>query len=101
MTSPHHGESRPPHVEALAIATLLTLNEGIQSNLHIAHVSAREPLDVIRRFQATGASVTAEKLAPIIMFFTEADMERVGPYAKINPPLRKADDQVAIWEGLG
>ncbi|MFN8378086.1 MAG: hypothetical protein U0452_05385 [Anaerolineae bacterium] len=33
-----HGESRPPHVEALAIATLLTLNEQIQANVHCASV---------------------------------------------------------------
>ena len=31
---------------------------------------------------------------------TEADLERVGPYAKINPPLRKQTDQNALWEAL-
>ena len=90
-----HGESRPPHVEALAIADLLTLNESIGANLHIAHVSAKEPLDVLRRFKATGATATAET-CPHYLLFTEADLERVGPYAKINPPLRKAEDQAAL-----
>lgn len=94
-----HGESRPPHVEALAIADLLTLNESIGANLHIAHVSAKEPLDVLRRFKATGSTATAET-CPHYLLFTEADLERVGPYAKINPPLRKAEDQAALWEGL-
>ncbi|MEL6270432.1 MAG: amidohydrolase family protein [Chloroflexota bacterium] len=96
---PAHGESRPPHVEALAIATLLTLNESIGANLHIAHVSGKEPLDVIRRFKATGASVTGET-CPHYLFFTENDLERVGPYAKINPPLRKDEDVAAVWEGI-
>lgn len=96
---PAHGESRPPHVEALAIATLLTLNESIGANLHIAHLSAKEPLDVFRRFKATGSTATAET-CPHYLFFTEADLERVGPYAKINPPLRKQADQDALWEGL-
>lgn len=94
-----HNESRPPHVEALAIATLLTLNEGIGANLHIAHVSASEPLEVFRRFKRTGSTATAET-CPHYLFFTEADLERVGPYAKINPPLRKAEDQTALWQGL-
>jgi allantoinase len=94
-----HGESRPPHVEALAIATLLTLNEQVQANLHIAHVSCAEALDMVRRFKATGSSVSAET-CPHYLFFTEVDMERVGPYAKINPPLRKAADQAALWGGL-
>ncbi len=96
---PAHGESRPPHVEALAIATLLTLNESIGANLHIAHLSAKEPLEVFRRFKATGSSATAET-CPHYLFFTEDDLERVGPYAKINPPLRKEADQKALWDGL-
>ena len=96
---PAHGESRPPHVEAQAIATLLTLNESIGANLHIAHVSCAQALAVIRRFKATGAAVSAET-CPHYLFFTEADLERVGPYAKINPPLRTAEDQAALWDGL-
>lgn len=94
-----HGESRPPHVEAQAIATLLALNESIGAELHIAHVSCREALKVIRYFKRGGSRVSAET-CPHYLFFTEADLERVGPYAKINPPLRKPDDVSAMWEGL-
>lgn len=94
-----HSESRPPHVEALAIATLLSLNESIGANLHIAHLSGAEPLAVLRRFKATGSTATAET-CPHYLFFTEADLERVGPFAKINPPLRTSADQAALWEGL-
>lgn len=94
-----HGESRPPHVEALAIAALMSLNETIGVDLHIAHLSAREPLEVFRRFKRTGSTATAET-CPHYLFFTEDDLERVGPFAKINPPLRKSDDQIAMWEGL-
>lgn len=96
---PAHGESRPPHVEAVAIATLLTLNESIGMNLHIAHLSAEEPLNVLRRFKATGSTATAET-CPQYLLFTEDDLERVGPYAKINPPLRKQSDQAALWQGI-
>lgn len=96
---PAHGESRPPHVEALAIATLLTLNERIGANLHIAHLSAEEPLQVFRRFKATGSTATAET-CPHYLFFTEDDLRTHGSYAKINPPLRKQADQDALWEGL-
>lgn len=94
-----HSESRPPHVEALAIAALLSLNESIGADLHIAHLSGAEPLAVLRRFKATGSTATAET-CPHYLFFTEADLERVGPFAKINPPLRTAQDQAALWEAL-
>lgn len=96
---PAHGESRPPHVEALAIATLLALNENIGANLHIAHLSGAEPLAVFRRYKATGSTASAET-CPHYLFFTEDDLARVGPYAKVNPPLRKAADQDALWEAL-
>ena len=89
---PAHGESRPPHVEALAIATLLSLNESIGAKLHIAHLSCAEALAVFRRFKATGSIASAET-CPHYLLFTEEDLARVGPYAKINPPLRKESDQ--------
>lgn len=94
-----HGESRPPHVEALAVATLMSLNETAGMNLHIAHLSSKETLDVFRAFKRAGAKGTAET-CPHYLLFTEADMERVGPYAKINPPLRKQEDVEALWGGI-
>ncbi|MGV2434570.1 MAG UNVERIFIED_CONTAM: amidohydrolase family protein [Anaerolineae bacterium] len=80
-----HGESRPPHVEALAIATLLVLNVSARTKLHIAHVSGKEPLEVIRAFQVAGASVTGET-CPHYLFFNENDLARVGPTRRSIPP---------------
>jgi allantoinase len=94
-----HNESRPPHVEALAVATLLTLNEGIGANLHIVHMTSEATLDVFRRFKRTGSTASAET-CPQYLFFTESDMERVGLFAKINPPLRQPSDVAALWGGL-
>jgi allantoinase len=92
-----HGESRPPLVEALAVATLLTMNESLDMNLHIAHLTSKATLDVFRHFHQFGA--TAET-CPQYLLFTEEAMLKVGSYAKINPPLRKAEDQAALWQGL-
>ncbi len=94
-----HGESRPPVVEALAIASILTMNEEIGADVHIAHTTSKAALDVFRQFKQRGSTATAET-CPQYLVFTEDDMERAGPYAKINPPLRKQEDQDALWEGL-
>jgi allantoinase len=94
-----HGESRPPHVEALAVATLFSLNKTANVRLHIAHLSSSETLEIFRQFKAAGAPGTAET-CPHYLLFTETDMERVGPYAKINPPLRKQADMDALWGGI-
>jgi allantoinase len=95
-----HNESRPPVVEAVSIAMLLTLNESIGAPIHIAHVSSKAALDTLRRVRnGATASITGET-CPHYLLFTEDDYERVGPYAKINPPLRKQQDQDALWQGV-
>jgi dihydroorotase-like cyclic amidohydrolase len=62
-------------------------------------LSSKETLDVFRRYKRTGSTATAET-CPHYLFFTEDDLARVGPYAKINPPLRKQEDVDALWGGL-
>lgn len=94
-----HMDSRPPVVEAVAVARLLALAEDVGTPVHIAHVSCAQALQMIRRFRRDGVEVTAET-CPHYLFFDEADYLRLGPYAKINPPLRSPADQQALWQGL-
>ena len=89
-------DSRPPVVEALAVARLLTMAEALEAPVHVAHVSCAHALQVIRRFQRDGLDVTAET-CPHYLFFDEDDYLRLGPYTKINPPIRPAADQQALW----
>ena len=94
-----HGESRPPVVEAAAIARLLELNQDIGASVHIAHVTSRRALDVIRAYKARGMDVTAET-CPQYLQFDASMVDKFGPFAKINPPLRSPDDREALWEGI-
>ena len=93
-----HGESRPPVVEAVAIAKLLTMNEALGAKLHIAHVSCRHAVAALKKFQPS-MDVTGET-CPQYLMFTEQALADYGSYAKINPPLRKEDDQQALWDAL-
>jgi len=94
-----HGESRPPVVEAVAIAKLLTMNRGVGARVHIAHVSSKAAADALQLYQGCGMDVTGET-CPHYLIFTEAELARVGSYAKINPPLRREADQAALWRAL-
>jgi allantoinase len=94
-----HMDSRPPVVEAVAVAKLLTLAEDLRTPVHVAHVSSAHAVDVIRRFQQDGVDVSAET-CPHYLFFTEEDYLRLGPYAKFNPPIRSLADQRALWAAL-
>ncbi len=94
-----HGESRPPVVEAVAIAKLLTMNRELGAKVHIAHVTCEAATETLRLYQKSGMDVTGET-CPQYLLFSEDDLARVGSYAKINPPLRKPADQAALWRAL-
>jgi len=94
-----HMDSRPPVVEAVGVARLLTIAEALDAPVHVAHVSSAQAVNVIRRFQRDGIAVTADT-CPHYLFFDENDYLRLGPYAKINPPLRTVEDQRALWQAL-
>jgi dihydroorotase (multifunctional complex type) len=94
-----HGESRPPFVEASSVATFLSLARHVGTHAHVAHVTCVEALAVVDAYRRLGARVTAET-CPHYLFFTEDDVNRLGPYAKVNPPIRRADDRDALWRAL-
>lgn len=94
-----HGEARPPVAEAVAIAKLLTMNEVAGARVHIAHVTSRAALSVLRKFQDGGMDVTGET-CPQYLLFDETALAEHGAYAKINPPLRAPDDRDALWSAL-
>lgn len=97
--APAHFESRPPFVEAAAIAALLSVNRAVGARVHLAHVTSRQALDVLRAFQAMGEDVSGET-CPQYLRFDQSALKLHGAYAKINPPLRTPDDIEALWEAV-
>lgn len=89
----------PRVAEEIMIYRDLALAAYVGRPIHIAHISTRESVALIRLAKEKGWQVTAET-APHYFTLTE---EAVGQYdtrAKMNPPLRTADDVDAIREGL-
>ncbi len=92
-------ESRPPVVEAMSIAQLAVLSADLGVHVHIAHVSGATALHQLQLAQAAGVNLTGET-CPQYLLFNASDMDQHGPFAMIKPPLRKASDNAALWEGL-
>ena len=89
----------PCAAEEIMVYRDLSLARYTGRPVHIAHISTRESVSLIRRAKEQGCRVTAET-APHYFTLTE---EAIGSYdarAKMNPPLRTADDVAAIKEGL-
>lgn len=94
-----HIESRPSFVEADGISTVITLSQAAGARAHIAHMSTVEGVQLIKRAKASGKAITAET-CPQYLTLTAEVMKKMGPYAKINPPLRSKRDIEALWTGL-
>jgi allantoinase len=94
-----HAESRPAFVEELSVAQVLTLAEATGVSVQVVHCSSPRSLRLVRDARARGVDATAETCPPYL-FFTDEALDRLGPFAKCNPPLRAAEDVEALWEGV-
>jgi allantoinase len=85
-------ESRPvlAEVEAIQRAALLAGEAG--AKLHVVHVSSGRGVTAALEARARGVDISIETCAHYL-YFTEADMERLGAVAKCTPPLRDAAER--------
>ena len=89
-----------PHVaEEIMVYRDLALAEFTGRPIHIAHVSTRESLALIRRAKEKGVAVTAET-APHYFTLTEKAVDGYNTLAKMNPPLRTEADVAAVRDAL-
>lgn len=89
----------PNVAEEVMIARDLALSRLTGGHVHVAHVSARGSIDLIRQAKREGLAVTAE-VAPHHFTLTEDAIEEYNTDAKMAPPLRLAADVEAMQEGL-
>jgi dihydroorotase len=100
FTSTELGLKGIPRVaEDIATAREVMLAEYTNSPIHIAHVSTRGSVRIIREAKARGVKVTCET-APHYFTLTDDAVRGYDTNAKMNPPLREADDVAAVKEGL-
>ena len=65
---------------------------------HVCHISCRESVELIRQAKAEGVDISCET-APHYLLLDENDLKEEGRF-KMNPPLRSADDRMALLEGI-
>lgn len=90
---------RPAVAEELLLVRDAMLARDVDGYVHICHVSTKGSVAYIRQAKAAGIRITAET-CPQYFTLTEAEIERQGALAKVNPPLRTQADVDAILDGL-
>ncbi len=91
ITGKAHARSRPPGVEELSVAIVLALAEDLGARVQVVHCSSPRAARMARDARWRGVDVTVETCPPYL-FFTDEALDRLGPFAKCNPPLRGQPD---------
>lgn len=92
-------KGRPAVAEDIAAAKDIMLAEYTGAAVHIAHVSSKGTVELIRQAKKRGVKVTAE-VTPHHLSLTDEAVSDFNPAAKVNPPLRSEDHRQALIAGL-
>jgi dihydroorotase len=91
----------PSIAEEVMIARDILLAELTGGHVHVAHISTRNAVDLVRQAKKKGIRVTTE-VCPHHFDLTDEELEK-RPFdtnCKMHPPLRSADDVQAMLDGL-
>ena len=89
----------PAAAEDTMVSRDLILAEVTHGKYHVAHLSTRRAVEMVRRAKAQGMKITAE-VTPHHFTLTDAAVAEYDTNAKMNPPLRSQDDVNALREGI-
>ena len=85
--------------EEVMVSRDILIAEATHTAIHIAHVSTRGSVELVRQAKKRGVNVTCET-CPHYFTLTENAVDGFNTNAKMNPPLRTSDDVEAIKEAL-
>lgn len=89
----------PRVAEDIIVARDVLLAEVTGARYHVAHVSSRGAVRILREAKARGIAVTAE-VTPHHLTLTDAAVIGYDTACKVNPPLREQGDVDALREAL-
>lgn len=89
----------PAIAEEVIVARNIMLAEFTNSKIHIAHISTRGAVELVRRAKEKGIAVTAEA-TPHHFTLTDKTINSFDANFKMNPPLRSEEHVQAVIEGL-
>jgi len=92
-------EGMPAEGEDDMVARDIMLARLADARYHVAHISSKGAVGLVRRARDEGLKVSAEA-APHHFALTEEEVLGFNTDAKMNPPLRTEEDRQAVIEGL-
>jgi allantoinase len=91
--------SRPAAWEVDAIRLLIGLCRETRCRVHVVHLATGDALPMIAAARTEGLPLTVETCPHYLTFEAEAIPDGDARY-KCAPPIRRAEDRNALWQGL-
>lgn len=92
-------KGRPSVAEDIAVMREILLAEYADAWVHIAHISSKNAVDMVRQAKKRGVKVTAEA-TPHHLTMTDELVNPIDSSTKVNPPLRTQADIEAVLAGV-
>ena len=89
----------PSVAEDIIVSRDILLAEYTSGRIHIAHISTKNSVNLVREAKKKGIKVTAE-VTPHHFTLTDDSLKSYDTNFKMNPPLRTQEDIDAIIKGL-
>ena len=89
----------PSEAEEIMVIRDILLARRTGGHVHLAHMSTKGSVELIRWGKERGIRVTAE-VTPHHLTLTENEVEGYDTHAKMNPPLRTQEDVDALREAV-
>jgi dihydroorotase len=83
---------RTPEAEAAAVDRAVAVGVETGARIHVAHASTPEGIDLAAEAQ------TSCEVTPHHMLLSRADLDELGTFGRMNPPLRDEDRRRAVYE---
>lgn len=95
-----HSEIRSSAAAHASTRAILAWAKDYGRPVHIAHVSTPLEVELVEEAKAQGVLASCE-VAPHHLVFSTDDYARLGPLAKMNPPLRSPNEVAALRRLFG
>lgn len=82
---------QPASAEEVMVARDIILAEQVDARIHLAHISTRGSVDLIRAAKKKKLKITAE-VTPHHLILDDSTLENYDTNLKVNPPLREPSD---------
>ncbi|HCE31318.1 hypothetical protein A2778_01545 [Candidatus Daviesbacteria bacterium RIFCSPHIGHO2_01_FULL_40_24] len=88
--------------KAISLAKRFGNKQSLRSGdlkLHVCHVSLKREIELIKAAKAEGMKISCE-VACHHLFLKDTDVERLGSYGMMKPPLESKEDQEVLWQAV-